>query len=96
MKKKNRIFTCNQETSDIHTRNNAKIKIQIVRKLKYLGFWIDNSPKDIQTRKVQTRVALTNWTIWKSNLKRGIKIRLFIRTVESVLLYGYETYGYEP
>ena len=85
--KKNRIFTCNQETSDIHTRNNVKIKIHIVHELQYLGFRIDNSPKDIQTRKVQTWVVLTNWTIWKSNLKRGMKIRLFTRTVESVLLW---------
>ena len=31
-------------------------------------------------------------TIWKSNLKKDIKKRLFLSTVESVLLYGAETW----
>ena len=30
--------------------------------------------------------------IWISNVSRGIKIRLFLATVESVLLYGSETW----
>ena len=30
--------------------------------------------------------------IWSSNLRRDLKIRLFLATVESILLYGYETW----
>ena len=30
--------------------------------------------------------------IWSTNLKRNIKVRLFVTTVESILLYGSETW----
>ena len=30
--------------------------------------------------------------IWKSNFRKGFKIRLFVATVESILLYGSETW----
>ena len=32
------------------------------------------------------------WRVWKSNISRSLKIRLFRVTVESVLLYGSETW----
>ena len=62
-------------------------------KTKYLGAWIDDSPKDVKTRKAQAWVACNKLNkIWKSTLKKSIKIRIFTATVESVFLYGSETW----
>ena len=59
----------------------------------YLGSWIDNTWQDIKVRKGQAWAALNKMdTIWKSTLKRETKMDLFKATVESVLLYGCETW----
>jgi len=45
-------------------------------------------------RKAQVWVACNKLSeIWKSNLNRNLKIRLFMTTVESVLLYGCESWA---
>ena len=49
--------------------------------------------KDIKIRKALAWSACHKLgKVWKSTLKRNIKIRLFIATVESVLLYGSSTW----
>ena len=68
-------------------------EIKCVNDFKYLGSWIDSTLKDINVRKAQAWVACNKLTkIWKSNLKRDMKVRLFVSTVESVLLYGCESW----
>ena len=67
--------------------------IKVVENFKYLGAWMESSEKDINVRKAlawQTCHKLSK--IWKSTLNKSIKIRLFIATVESVLLCGCETW----
>ena len=60
---------------------------------KYLGSWVDNSYKDLKVRKALAWSALHKMdTIWNSILSRRSKINLFRATVESVLLYGCETW----
>ena len=47
----------------------------------------------MKTRKAQAWAACNKLSkIWKSDLKKNMKIRLFIATVESVFLYGSETW----
>lgn len=59
----------------------------------YLGSWIDNSEKDIKTRKAKAWSALNKMdTIWKSDMKKELKVKFFRATVESVLMYGAETW----
>ena len=61
---------------------------------KYLGSWIDNSKKDISITKAQAWRALNGMMeIWKSNVSKDLKIRLFIASIESILLYGCETWA---
>ena len=68
-------------------------KVELVNDFLYLGAKIRNSEEDIATRKKKA------WTtchsikaVWKSDLRKDLKIRLFTATVESVLLYGSETW----
>ena len=61
--------------------------VQILRK------WLILSILDIHVRKGVAWRALNSMTkCWKSNLSRNTKVRLFKATVESVLLYGCETW----
>lgn len=73
----------NQPIDEINSMNGEKIKC--VSDFKYLGSWIDNTQQDISVRKAQAWVACNRLSkIWKSNLKRDLKVRLFVSTVESV------------
>ncbi len=75
----------------IMTRDGSQL--EIVQDFKYLGSWIDSTEKDIKIRKAEAWRALNKLNkIWKSNLSRGIKISLLSSAVESVLLYGSDTW----
>ena len=55
----------------------------------YLGSWVVSSRKDINVRIGKAWSALSKMEkIWKSDLKKELKISLFRATVESILLYG--------
>ena len=67
---------------------------ETIQDFKYLGAWVKSTEQDVKTRKAMARKACNNLSkIWKSNLSKNIKIKLFQATVESVLLYGSETTG---
>ena len=60
---------------------------------KYLGSWVDTTYEDMRIRKGSSWSSMNRMdAIWKSNLRRETKIRLFRATIESVLLYGCETW----
>ena len=64
-----------------------------VEDFKYLGAWIDSSAKDLKIRKALAwRTCHHMRNIWKSTLSSKMKLRLMHTTVESVLLYGCETW----
>ena len=59
----------------------------------YLGARINSSEADITVRKAKAWAACHRLKkIWKSDLRKEIKIRLFVALIESVLLYGAETW----
>ena len=61
---------------------------------KYLGSWVDDSTKDINFRKSLAWKALNDMTkIWKSAMNPDLKKRFFVATVESILLYGCESWA---
>ena len=61
---------------------------------KYLGSWVDDSAKDICIRKSLAWKALNGMTkIWKSAMNADLKKRFFVATVESILLYGCESWA---
>jgi hypothetical protein len=65
-----------------------------VEDFKYIEAWIHSSEKDITTRKAAAWRAFGRLSqLWKANLlSRKLKKRLFLATVESVLLYGCEAW----
>ena len=64
-----------------------------VKDFKYIGAWIDSSATNLIIRKALAwRTCHQMRNIWKSTLSRKMKLRLMHTTVESVLLYGCETW----
>ena len=65
----------------------------MVQQFKYLGSYLPDSFKDFQVRKAVAWDACNKLErIWISNLDRNLKIRFFRACVESLLLYGSETW----
>ena len=68
-------------------------ELERVEDFKYLGSYIMSTKQDIKVRKAKAWKALNGMKkIWTSNISRPVKLRLFLATVESVLLYGSETW----
>ena len=68
-----------------------------VEDFKYLGSFVMNSARDIKIRKAKAWKALNGMTkVWKSDMSRLMKKRFFFAAVESVLLYGSETWTLTP
>ena len=68
-------------------------QIKVVDDFKYLGSYVNSSSNDIKIRKALAWSACHKLTkFWRSSLSRSLKIKLFIATVESVLLYGCSTW----
>ena len=84
-------FNQDEDNTIIKTINGDNIKT--VENFKYLGAWMKSTESDIKIRKALAWSACHKLrTIWSSTLKKSIKIRLFVSTVESVLLYGSSTW----
>ena len=77
----------------LNIKSNDDTLIKEVENFKYLGAWSHSSEKDFQIRKALAWSACHKLKkIWSSKLTRKIKVRLFVATVESILLYGAETW----
>ena len=73
--------------------NNAGCPLETVDDFVYLGAWIESTEHDIKVRKAKAWAACHKLkTIWKSKLNDHLKRRLFVATVEAILLYGSETW----
>ena len=67
--------------------------LEVTDDFQYLGGWMKSSEKDISVRRALAWKSLHGMQrVWRSNLRDNIKQRLFVATVESVLLYGCETW----
>ena len=72
-------------------------EIQKVDDFKYLGSYVMSSGRDIKIRKAKAWKAINDMSkIWKSDISRATKKRFFFATVESVLLYGSESWTLTP
>lgn len=75
---------------------NAGNTLETVDDFVYLGVWVESTEHDTKVIKSKAWAACHKLkTIWKFNLSDRLKRRLFIATVESVLLYGSETWTLE-
>ena len=67
--------------------------LQVEKDLKYLGSWINSSENDIKLRTAQAWNALYSMhMICKSKINLPLKRILIVETVESVLIYGCESW----
>jgi len=88
---KTKAMLYNESPAKIQTLDGSSL--DIVEDFKYLGAWMASSEKDFNIRKAQAWKACNRMSkIWKSKLARDIKMKLFTTTVESVLMYGAETW----
>ena len=90
--KKTKFMSFNQQTvTKIQTQEPSLL--EEVQDFKYLGAWVKSTEQDVKSRKPMAWKVCHNLSkIWKSNLSKNIKIKLFQVTVESVLLYGSQTW----
>ncbi|KAL5272182.1 hypothetical protein ACHWQZ_G000417 [Mnemiopsis leidyi] len=90
---KTEFLTVNTPDEEANIKSSCGRQLKHVKDFKYLGSWIATTEKDIRTRKAKAWAACHKlMKVWKSNLRRSMKIRLFVATVESILLYGSETW----
>ena len=62
---------------------------------KYLGAWVASSMKDFKVRRALAWVAAHKLkSIWTSSFSNRLKINLMTAVVESILLYGSETWTF--
>ena len=79
------------ENTYINTSNGTHL--EEVDDFKYLDAWMACTEKDIQFRKAAAwRACNKRLTISRFSLPRSLKLWFFTATVESVLLYGCETW----
>ena len=96
--KKTKSMFFKRDSQVISTDGGIQIKQALVEStgqqdFKYLGSWCDQK-RDINTRKALAWRSLHKIKhIWKSSLKKEIKLQLFRATTESILLYGSATWS---
>ena len=90
---KTKYMTTNVMGPDARILANSGNHIEKKDNFLYLGSWIKNTENDVKVRKAQAWAACHKLKrIWNSKINKKIKIRLFTACVESVLLYGSETW----
>ena len=71
------------------------IILEVTNDFKYLGSMTSSTKADVKSRKATAwRTCNKLNRLWKSHLNRSVKIRVFCTVVESVLLYGSETWTF--
>lgn len=90
--KKTEVMAYNQD-GPVNIITQCGKSLKVVNNFKYLGSWMESSQKDFEIRKALAWSSCHKLKkIWTSTLSRKIKVRLFLSTIESVLLYGCDTW----
>ena len=90
--KKTELMAFNQEYL-IPVKSINDVEIKQVDNFKYLGGWLKSTESDIDIRLARAwSVCHRLNKIWKSTMKKELKIHVFLSTVESVLLYNASTW----
>ena len=89
--KKTKYMVINPSTSDDVTALDGS-KLDKVDDFKYLGSYT-NTARDIECRKAQAWSALFALTkVWRSSISMTTKLKIFKTSIESILLYGCESW----
>ncbi|XP_078661569.1 uncharacterized protein LOC144905694 [Branchiostoma floridae x Branchiostoma belcheri] len=90
-------FMAYNQQSPVCLKTTDGSTLEKVEDFKYLGSHMESTAKDINSRKAAAWRACNKMDkIWKSDLSSKLKTRLFLSTVESVLLYGCEAWTVTP
>ena len=82
-------FMAYKQPNDIAIKTKSGELLKKVQNFKYLGGWVASTEQDFEIRKTLAWSACNKMKkIWKSNMNRKIKVRLFRTIVESVLVYN--------
>ena len=91
--KKTEYMTVNEEADHAQILSNDGSQLNEVNDFKYLGSYVADSMRDFMIRKGQAWDACNRLhPIWQSNIPRSTKLAFFRACVESILLYGSETW----
>jgi len=91
--KKTKVMPINIDPNAVNVNTLDGTKLNVVDDFKYLGSWVASTEHDIRTRRAQAWKVLHDMKkIWKSNLSPQLKRRVFVASIESVLLYGCEAW----
>ena len=90
--KKTKAMAENVENPEVRSLDGTLL--EVVKDFNYLGAWIASTQNDIRIRRARAWSALHSMKrVWKSGMNDNLKRRLFVATVESVLLYGCESWA---
>ena len=90
--KKTKVMAENVDNPEVRSLDGTLL--DVVNDFNYLGAWIASTQKDIRIRRARAWSALHSMSkVWKSGMESNLKRRLFVTTVESVLLYGCEAWA---
>lgn len=91
--KKTEYMTLNEDGNHQPVCSADGTQLKEVNDFKYLGSFVADSKKDFQSRKGQAWNACNKLhVIWQSGISRSTKLSFFRACVESILLYGSETW----
>ncbi|WP_143215098.1 reverse transcriptase domain-containing protein, partial [Acinetobacter baumannii] len=89
--KKTKVMAFNTDDAAVSTKDGTVL--EVVDDFKYLGAYIGSTEKELKLRRALAWSALHSMKkVWRSNLSDNLKRRLFVATVESILLYGTEAW----
>ena len=92
--KKTKVMPINIKANEVNVKTMDGTQLDVVDDFKYLGSWVASTEHDIKVRRAQAWKVLHDMKrIWKSRLSPQLKRRVFVASVESVLLYGCETWS---
>lgn len=85
----------NEESGPITTEEGTELERK--EDFNYLCSWIDSTEKDMKIGKAQAWRALTKMkNVWESRASQDLKVRFFLAAVESISLYGCESWTVTP
>ena len=91
--KKTEYLTINEEESHLPICSKDGTQLKEVSDFRYLGSYVADTKKDFSTRKGQAWSACNKLhNIWQSSIAKSTKLAFFRACVESILLYGAETW----
>ena len=93
MPRRTKVMPISTRANEVNDKTTDGTQLEVVDDFKYLGSWATSTERDIKIRGAQAWKVLHDMKkIWKSRLSPQLKRRVFVASVESILLYGCEAW----